>query len=89
MAFSKTLQHRGVAGGLAFEIYSVDFASVTSGSFSTGLSDVLFAAFNNYTTEGQGLTKRNYDGSTTVKGSVAISSVTSSDVGEVIVFGRV
>lgn len=89
MAFSKTLLHRGVAGGLAFEIYSLDFASVTSGAFSTGLSDVHFAAFNNYTTEAQGLVKRNYDGSTTVKGSVSVSSVTSSDVGEIIVFGKI
>jgi hypothetical protein len=70
------------------ETWALDFASVTEGTFKTGLSQVESAVFNNETTEAQGLVKRNTtDGSTASSGSVYVSGVTASDVGTLVVTG--
>jgi hypothetical protein len=90
MAFSKTKEQDQLLGGLHVLVFNLNFASVTSGQFKTGLNKVIFAAFNNDVTEDQGLVKLNKDsaGTGTENGSIYISSVTSNDTGTLIVIGR-
>lgn len=88
MAFTKELLHRGNAAGVNVEFYKLTFTSVTSGNFKTGFSKVLSAHCENYTTEGDGLTKQNYDGSDADNGSIAFSGFTSNDVAYLTVYGQ-
>lgn len=89
MAFAATRISRNIVGNQVEEIWALDFASVTTGTFKTGLSTVEFAKFNNEVTEDAGLLKRNTStGSDVVGGAVLISGVTSSDVGRLLVKGH-
>lgn len=90
MAFSSTLKKADIFGTTQVKIFDVNFASVTTGAVKTGFSNVLFAVFNNSTTEAQGLVKpnRNAADAAAEAGTVNISGVTSSDVGQLIVYGN-
>lgn len=90
MAFSSTLKKSDVFGTTPVKIYDVDFASVTTGHVKTGFSTVHLAFFNNGTTEAQGLVKinRNAADNAAEAGGINISGVTSSDVGQLIVYGN-
>lgn len=80
MAFSATLKRKSLMGNMRVEVWELDFASVTTGTFSAGLGTIDHVSFNNETTEAQGLV--------TKSGSeITVSGVTSSDVGTIIVFG--
>jgi hypothetical protein len=89
MAFSSSVNKQDVVGSMKVQIYSCDFAAVTTGAIKTGFSNIFAAVFNNGTTEAQGLVKINIaaDGSTAEVGTVNVSGVTSNDVGQLIVFG--
>lgn len=80
MAFSSSKKTRSIAGNIVVEIYSCNFASVTSGTVNTGISTIFHAQFNNEVTEAAGLVVPS--GS-----NVAITSVTSNDTGTLIVWG--
>ncbi len=80
MAFSATLKRQSLMGNMRVEVWELDFASVTTGTFSAGLGTIDHVSFNNETTEAQGLvTKSGSD--------ITVAGVTSSDVGTIIVFG--
>lgn len=68
-------------GNLRVEIWELDFAGVTTGTFSAGLGTIDHVSFNNGTSEAQGLVTKS--GS-----SVTVASVTSSDVGTIMVVGQ-
>jgi hypothetical protein len=88
MAFSASKQSEQLLGALKAQVYNLNFASVTEGAFKTGLTKVLHASFTNSTTEAQGLTKSNSTlASAAENGSVFVSSVTSNDVGTLLVIG--
>ena len=81
MAFSSERKSRALANGMVIEVHSFNSAGVTSGSISTGLGTIFGVAFNNETTE--------MDGKAVKSGQdVAISGVTSGDVGTIVVFGH-
>lgn len=67
-------------GNLRVEIWELDFAGVTTGTFSAGLGDIDHVSFNNGTTEAQGLVTKS--GS-----AITVASVTSNDVGTIMVVG--
>lgn len=81
MAFSSELKAQSLAGNVKMEIYSVDFASVTSGTVDVSMSNILHAQFNNAVSDDHGILS--WSGKT-----ITISSVTSSDTGTLIVFGN-
>lgn len=81
MAFSATLKRKSLMGNLRVEIWDLDFAGVTTGTFSAGLGIIDHLSFNNETTEGQGLV-------TNSGSSITVASVTSSDVGTIMVIGQ-
>lgn len=81
MAFSATLKRKSLMGNLRVEIWELDFAGVTTGTFSAGLGTIDHVSFNNGTSEAQGLVTKS--GS-----SVTVASVTSSDVGTIMVVGQ-
>lgn len=88
MAFSYTKQKSGVMGDLQYVVYSVDFASVTSGHIPTGLSNVVFATFNNDVSEdGKLEMNRNSADNAAEYGGVLLNSFTSNDTGTVFVIG--
>jgi len=47
MAFSATLKRKSLMGNLRVEIWELDFAGVTTGTFSAGLGDIDHVSFNN------------------------------------------
>ena len=72
------------------QVFAVSFASVTSGTFTTadhGFRQILNATYIPDTSDDHGITKINSDGSSTVLGSVTISSVTSNDTGRMVIKG--
>lgn len=83
MTFSHTLVKQGVMGDLAYEIRSFNAASVTSGNIVTGLRNIKMTAFLNKTAQ-----RGTVDDSTTA-GTVALTNLTSGDVGTVMVFGNI
>jgi len=80
MAFSATKKARTLAGTLVMEVWAWDAASVTTGTFTCGLSNVFHISSNNEVTEDVG--KWTKSGST-----ITVSGVTSSDTGSVVVIG--
>lgn len=89
MAFSSTVKKHDVVGSMQVKVFDCNFAAVTTGLVKTGFNQILFANFVNNTTEAQGLVKpdRNAADDGAEIGSVNISGVTASDVGQLIVFG--
>lgn len=90
MAFSSTQKKADVFGTTQVKFYDVNFASVTTGAVKTGFSNVLHADFVNNTSEAQGLVKinRNAADNAAEAGTVNVSGVTASDVGQLIVYGN-
>lgn len=82
MAFSATLIKKGVMGDMRYEIWKFNAASVTSGNITTGLKNIFMASLNDYTTAGVGIA--NF---LTTAGVVALTGLTSSDIGYVMVWG--
>lgn len=80
MAFSSEKKARSLAGNLLMEVHSWNAASVTSGSISTGISNILGVYLQNEVSEGQGIVTRSGQ-------AVSISGVTSNDTGTVLVVG--
>lgn len=89
MAFSSSVKKHDVVGTMQVKIFDCSFAAVTTGLVKTGFSQILYAGFTNNTTEAQGLVKpnRNAADDGAEIGSVNVSSVTSNDVGQLIVYG--
>lgn len=87
MAFSATKVKEERIGTIVMQIYNLNFASVTSGSFKTGLRNIIHANFNNFVTEDAGLVKHNHTGSVAEQGTMSIAAVTSNDTGTLIVYG--
>lgn len=90
MAFSSTRQRRELFGGLAVEIYEVDFASVTAGTVVSGLKKIFHAQYTPETTDDHGVVNKNSASASATEddlGSCHISGVTSSDTGTLILFG--
>ena len=88
MTFSASRTSRSLIGTKIMEVWALNFASVTSGTFKTGLSQVESAVFNNEVSEAQGLVQKNTStGSNSVAGSIYASGVTSSDTGTLVVTG--
>lgn len=81
MAFSATLQSRTLMGNLVAEVYSWNAASVTTGTFSTGINNIIHISPNNNVTEDVGLWTRSSQ-------NVTVSGVTSNDTGTVMVIGN-
>lgn len=82
MAFSSTKKASSLMGNLKVEIHSFDAASVTTGTISVGMSNIMAAFVNNGTTAGQPQKV------TWVGQLVTIASLTSDDVGQLIVIGN-
>lgn len=80
MAFSSSKKGRSIAGNLVMEVHSWDAASVTTGTISVGISNILHVGLNNAVTEGDGIAT--FSGQT-----VTIAGVTSNDTGTVVVIG--
>lgn len=80
MAFSATLKRQSLMGNVRVEVWELDFASVTTGTFSAGLGTIDHVSFNNGTSEAQGLVTKS--GS-----AITVASVTSNDVGTIMVVG--
>lgn len=80
MAFSATLKRQSLMGNMRVEVWDVDFASVTTGTFSCGIGQVDHISFNNEVSEAQGL-------ATNSGSSITVAGVTSSDVGTVMIVG--
>lgn len=89
MAFSSSVKKQDVIGTMQVQIIDCNFAAVTTGAVQTGFKQVFAAVFNNGTTEAQGLVKinRNAADDAAEIGTVNVSGVTASDVGQLIVFG--
>jgi hypothetical protein len=81
MAFTSSKVAQSLAGNLRMEIHSCNFAGVTTGDVSIGIKNILFMAFNNEVTEGEGLVTKSGQ-------TVTISSVTSNDTGSLLVIGN-
>lgn len=80
MAFSATKKRDTLIGNLRAQIWTVNFASVTSGTFSCGLGEVDHISFMNNVSDDQGIW--------TASGStITASSVTSNDTGTVLIIG--
>ena len=81
MAFSSSKKASSLMGNLKVEVHSCDFAGVTTGDISIGMSNIMHVSFNNAVTEAAGLV--------TVNGqTVTISSVVASDTGTLLVIGN-
>lgn len=88
MAFSYSIKKQGVMGDLQYKVYDVNFASVTSGHIPTGLSNVVFATFNNDVSEDGKLEQnRNSADDAAEYGGVLLNGFTADDTGTVMVFG--
>ena len=89
MAFSATKKYESQIGGLKFQIWNLNFASVTEGTFKTGMREIYFAAANNETTENDGFDLKNKSAaSTAANGEMFHTSYTSSDLATLFVIGR-
>lgn len=80
MAFSATLKRKSLMGNLRVEIWDLNFAGVTTGTFSAGMGTIDHIDFNNEISESQGLVVN-------TGSSITVSSVVSGDVGSIIVIG--
>jgi len=80
MAFSATRVKSDIQGTTKVEYWSWDAAGVTTGSFTSGLKNILHISSNNLVTEDVGLWTQS-------EGVVTVSGVTSSDTGTVKVEG--
>lgn len=80
MAFSATLKRQSLMGNMRVEVWDVNFASVTTGSFSSGIGQVDHISFNNEVSEAQGL-------ATNSGSDITVAGVTSNDVGTVMIVG--
>lgn len=67
-------------GNLKVQIWEVNFASVTTGTIKSGLSQVDHISFSNEVSDDHGIASKS--GS-----DVTISSVTSNDTGTVLIVG--
>jgi hypothetical protein len=83
MAFSSTLILTDYSGTQQKKVYYCNFASVTSGSVVTGLKNIKYTIFSNKT----GTRAGEAIDDTTTAGTVALSGVTSNDVGYLEVYG--
>jgi len=81
MAFSSSKLASSLMGNLRVEVHSCNFASVTTGDISVGMSNIMHMSFNNETTEAAGLVTKSGQ-------TVTIASVTSNDVGTLLVIGN-
>lgn len=81
MAFSSTLKSRTLMGNLVAEVHSWNAASVTTGTISTGIKNIMHISPNNNVTEDVGLWTN--DGQL-----VTVTGVTSNDTGSVLVIGN-
>lgn len=81
MAFSSSKLASSLMGNLRVEIHSCNFASVTTGDVSVGISNILHMSFNNDVTEAAGLVTKSGQ-------TVTIASVTSNDTGTLLVIGN-
>lgn len=80
MAFSATLKRQSLMGSLKVQIWDVSFASVTTGTIASGLSEVDHISFNNEVSDDHGI-------SSSSGSNITISSVTSNDTGTVMIVG--
>ena len=80
MAFSSEKKARSLAGNLIIEVHSWNAASVTSGSISTGVPNILHISLKNDVTEANGQ-------AIATGQKVDISSVTANDTGSILVVG--
>jgi hypothetical protein len=78
--------------GLGYiQVFTVSFASVTSGVFAYadhGFQNIVEAIYTPDVSDDHGITKVNSNGSTTVQGSVSVSAVTSNDTGRLTIIGN-
>lgn len=81
MAFSSSKLASTLMGNLRAEIHSCDFASVTEGTVSVGISNIMHMSFTNNVTEDGGLVSKSGQ-------LVTISGVTSNDTGTLLVIGN-
>ena len=89
MAFSSEKVAEGQISGLKVQLWTWNAASVNEGIIRTGLSNVRIALHNNDTTEADGKIQKNKSAASTVEqGAIFLSSVTSNDVGEMLVIGN-
>jgi len=88
MALAATKKSEHNLGGLKHQVWNIDLASVTDGTFDTGLSDIHSAVFNNETTEADGrLLKNKSAASTAASGHIFMDGFTSGDDVTVVVVG--
>lgn len=81
MVFTSTMTHRTVSGNLRIEVWEWNSAGVTSGNIDTGLGKIVHTNFENKTAQ------RGTVDDTTTSGRVALTGLTSNDVGRVVVYG--
>jgi hypothetical protein len=82
MAFSSTLVFKTVMGNKSMEVWSFNSAGVTSGNIATGLANIAATKLANKTAQ------RGVVDDTTTAGTVALTGLTSNDVGYVFVWGH-
>ena len=88
MAFSATKVYESQIGGKRFQLWDLSHASVTTGTFKTGLKKIDFLAFNNETTEVDGRVLKNKSAaSTAANGDVFTDGFTSNDLASLMVIG--
>lgn len=68
-------------GDLLYEVWEWTATSVTSGNIATGLRQIVQTCFDNKTAQ------RGTVDDTTTAGTVALTNLTASDTGRVMVFG--
>jgi hypothetical protein len=81
MAFSSNRVKSDIQGTTKVEYYTWNAASVTTGTITTGLKNILHISHNNLTSEDVG--KWTYDSN----GVVTVTGVTSNDIGTLKVEG--
>ncbi len=81
MAFSSSKLASSLMGNLRVEIHYCDFASVTTGDISVGMSNIMHMSFNNEVSEAQGLVTKSGQ-------TVTVASVTANDTGTLLVIGN-
>lgn len=88
MAFTATKIKEDIVGTAKVQVYECSLASVTSGHIPTGLANVLFATFNNETSEDGKLEKnRNAADDAAERGGVLLDGFTANDIVTVFVYG--
>jgi len=90
-AFSSVKSSRDVMGAGYVEVYTLNFASVTTGTITTGMKRIRYASFQNSTTATAGaivsINSATASETEDDDGQVTISGVVSSDLGELWVWG--